>query len=381
MNVVGEVGNWIFNFLTSRVQHVMVGNKLSSPSPIKSGVPQGTVLGPILFLVYIQSISEIGLNSLLASFADDSKILHKIISDDDIHSLQNDLNKLFSWETASNMKFNLKKFVWVQYGRNQDLKHNYNYFSDEYGDIIVPSQSTRDLGIIINDDANYNTHINILCSKVSQKVGWLLRNFYNRSPQFMKWLWLTYIQPKIDYCSQLYGPNSGPMLLKLENLLKSFTKRIDGFRNKSYWDRLKALDLSSIGRRIQRYKCIYTWKIVNGLVNNCNLSWSYNEYTGTIINTISVGKYYKSLRSQSFQWIGPRLFNSLPRHIRDCKLPLSDFKSLLNEFLRQVPDCPVTRTLTPVPMDPHDCSPSNCITHWILYLKLSDRSGGKHSNS
>ena len=98
MNIIGEVGLWIFNFLTKRTQKVMVNDNLSSSSHIISGVPQGTVLGPMLFLIYIQSISDIDLTSILASFADDSKILHKISNEDDILSLQEDLNKLFDWE-------------------------------------------------------------------------------------------------------------------------------------------------------------------------------------------------------------------------------------------------------------------------------------------
>ena len=149
-----------------------------------SGVPQGTVLGPILFLIYIQSISDIELSSLLASFADDSKILHKISNEDDIISMQNDLHKLFDWEEASNMAFNLKKFVWVQYGRSQEIENSYNYFSNEFEHIITQSQNTKDLGITVNDEANYNDHINKICSKLTQKIGWFMINFIYRSPVF-----------------------------------------------------------------------------------------------------------------------------------------------------------------------------------------------------
>jgi len=133
-------------------------------------------LGPILFLMYIQSISELGLPSLLASFADDSKVCHKIVNEDDINLLQEDLNNLFDWETASNMAFNLKKLVWVQYGRLDKLKESYKYFSKDYNHILTQSQSTRDLGIITNSDTNHSDHITKICSKISQKVGWFLRN-------------------------------------------------------------------------------------------------------------------------------------------------------------------------------------------------------------
>ena len=106
MNIKGRVGRWLHNFLTDRTQRVLANCTLSSYSNITSGVPQGTVLGPILFLIYIQSLNEIGLNSILTSFADDSKILHPIKDIDDIISMQDDLLKLNLWESESNMVFN-----------------------------------------------------------------------------------------------------------------------------------------------------------------------------------------------------------------------------------------------------------------------------------
>ena len=189
----------------------------------------------------------------------------------------------------------------------------------------------------------------------------------------MKFLWLTYLQPNIDYCSQLYSPNQGPLLMKLENVLRSFTKRVKDISHLNYWERLKKLGISSVGRRFQRYKCIYTWKILNGHAQNCGLSWEYTKKSGTLCKTKKIGKFFQTQRSHSFQWIGPRLFNALPRHIRDSKSSPSIFKSEINQFFNMIPDCPTTRDLTPVPMDPYDCAPSNSIIHWIQYLKIGER--------
>ena len=133
------------------------------------------------------------------------------------------------------------------------------------------------------------------------------------------------------------------------------------------------MGISSIGRRFQRYKCIYVWKILNGYAQNCGLSWDYTDKAGTLCKTKKVGKFYQTQRSHSFQWIGPRLFNSLPRHIRDSKSSPNIFKSEINQFFNLIPDCPITRDLTPVPMDPYDCAPSNSIIHWISHLKIGER--------
>ena len=189
----------------------------------------------------------------------------------------------------------------------------------------------------------------------------------------MKFIWQTYLLPKIDYCCQLWGPTHGKNLQKLENILKSFTRKVEGISHLNYWDRLKFLDISSIGRRIERYRCIYTWKIVNGLAPNCNITWNISPDKGTQCNTIKVNKYYKNTRSQTFQYVGPRLYNSLPRYIRDFKGSKDEFKILLNEFLRKIPDNPLVADLIPEPCNPFNANPTNEIIHWIPLLGLHNR--------
>ena len=189
----------------------------------------------------------------------------------------------------------------------------------------------------------------------------------------MKFVWVTYIQPKIDYCSQLWGPTSGKNLTKIENLLKTFTQKVEGIRHLTYWERLKFLDISSIERRIECYRCIYTWKIVSGNALNYNLKWSHSDTKGTLCETIKVGSYYKTARSHSFQYSGPRLFNSLPRYVRDFRGNSSEFKVIINELLRKIPDQPMIDGLYPEPCHPHSASPTNNVSQWIQYLGLSNR--------
>ena len=113
----------------------------------------------------------------------------------------------------------------------------------------------------------------------------------------MKFVWNTYLQPKIDYYSQLWGPTSGRNLTKLENLMRSFTTKIEGIKHLDYWEILQLLDISSIGRRLERYCCIYTWKNITGNTLNCNIQWEVTENSGTLGKTIKVRKYLKSLCS------------------------------------------------------------------------------------
>ena len=94
------------------------------------------------------------------------------------------------------------------------------------------------------------------------------------------------------------------------------------------------------------------------------------------MNTLTVGKFSKQHRSQSFQYLGPRYFNNLPRHLRDSKDEFPIWKRKYNEFLRQIPDTPLTQDLTPEVCDRFTALPSNSLLNWIPYLKLENRRGG-----
>ena len=109
-------------------------------------------------------------------------------------------------------------------------------------DPIVPDEEVRDLGVMMNNKGNYSNHINYLCKKVKKQIGWILRSFKSRSVQFLRFVWRTYIGPILDYSSQLYSPNSGGSLMKLENLLKSFTLKAEGIGHLPYWDRLSIMN-------------------------------------------------------------------------------------------------------------------------------------------
>ena len=165
-------------------------------------------------------------NSIISLFADDTRITRVIKNEDDIEDFQNDLDKVFKWSSENNMVFNTTKFEVLKHGKNEDLKDNYNYFTPEYEDVIERKEILRDLGVMANDKANFEEHINKVCTSVTRKVGWILRSFSTRSTSFMKLMWKQLVQGHIDYGSQLWQPLQYVYLQKIENLQKTFTKRI-----------------------------------------------------------------------------------------------------------------------------------------------------------
>ena len=114
----------------------------------------------------------------------------------------------------------------------------------------------------MSDDASFSEHIAKVCKVVNQKCGWILRTFVCRKTFFMKLLWKSLVQPNIDYCSQLLMPYKSGEIEKIENLQKQFTKRIPEVQTLNYWERLKSLKMLSQERRMERYRILYTWKIL-----------------------------------------------------------------------------------------------------------------------
>lgn len=239
-------------------------------------------------------------------------------------------------------------------------------------DIIEEKEVLRDLGVIMNHKATFSDHIDKVCSQVIQKAGWILRTFQSRRTGFMKQLWKSLVQGHIDYCSQLYQPLQSGNLERIEMLQKTYTKRIPEVRNKNYWERLSFLKMNSQQRRLERYRIIYTWKVLEGIVPNCgiNKSESNSERAGRkcIIPIVksTTRQSVKTLRWQSFQVHGPQLFNSLPIYIRNMtKCSVLEFKEALDNYLTKIPDQPKVGGLIPQTCDLYNLSPSNSLVDQI----------------
>jgi hypothetical protein len=164
MGVGDKVGIWLHSFLSDRTQSVLVNGFLSEQCKVISSVPQGTVLGPILFLAHIADIDS-GLSSRVSSFADDTRISRQISSIIDFELLLFDLQKAYEWQQINNMMLNEKKFETLRYGKNKDIKLNTNYLTPT-GQHIESKKKVKDLGVIMNDTANFSDHIEYTCIKV-----------------------------------------------------------------------------------------------------------------------------------------------------------------------------------------------------------------------
>ncbi len=348
LGVRGKVLTWLNSFLTSRTQQVMVNGVLSHAAEVKSGVPQGSVLGPLLFLVLISDIDVNVLTSFLPSFADDTRVSNiRVYLGCHASALQGDLEVIYQWAIDNNMSFNNSKFELIRRGLDSTLKLCTNYTSSD-GSIIDDKDHVKDLGITMSSDCTFREHINKMCQSARNMCSWVLRTFKSRSSILMLTLWKSLVMPILDYCSQLWCPMLKGEIQQIEEIQKSFTRKIKMGDRGDYWNRLSSLRLYSLERRRERYRIIYVWKILEGLVPNlnknpirCTTSLRHGRMCAVPPTSNNVSTSLQSLRDGTLSIHGARLFNALPVQLRNMKgSPLPKFKEKLDNFLRTVPDEP-----------------------------------------
>ena len=346
MGINGRLGRWIYSFLTGRTQTVLVNGTKSSPSSVLSGVPQGSVIGPLLFLILIGDIDESITSSFLSSFADDTRVAKGIKSVEDSENLQRDLEILYKWALENNMKFNDVKFEVLRYGKDEVLKQQTKYLSNT-GQMIGEKSYVKDLGVYMSNTANFQENIFQIIMSTTQLSSWILRTFNSREAEVMLTLWKSLVIPRFDYCSQLYSPSKVSEIQQLELVQRSFLRRINGSSSTNYWQLLHQLNIHSLERRRERYQIIYIWKILEGLVPNLSTASSEiiskeNDRRGrTCYQRALYRSSYQQLRSNTLSVRGVKLFNCLPKNIRNIKNCTKEkFKSKLDSFLKQIPDEP-----------------------------------------
>ena len=342
MGIAGKIYEWIESFLLNRYQSVIVNGITSEPQKVLSGVPQGSVLGPLIFLIMIGDIDNETIHSIVKSFADDTRATKSINSMDDVQKLQSDLQLIYYWTVSNNMELNDIKFELLRYGLNQTIKDVTEYYTPQ-GKTITTKNTVKDLGVLMSDDCRFKQQINAISEKAKNLISWILRTFKTREYEVMITLYKSLVLPILEYCSVLWSPIDTGTIQQLEAIQWSFLRKIRGINCNNYWDCLKMLKMYSLQRRRERYRIIYTWKILENLVPNINGKIESKDHIrlGRVcINKFSNSKSQK-IRDGSVTIDGPRLFNSLPKHIRDLSgISLTKFKQSLDSYLANVADEP-----------------------------------------
>ena len=267
IGIDGRLLAWISSFLSDRVMQVSVHGHMSSTRDVYSGVPQGSVLGPLLFLVYINSIgSKLSCNYKI--FADDLKLFASVAQNScspypqSDQSLQCDIDVLFRTSVSWGLRMNTSKCAVLRFSRKFRNQSRPSYTLD--GTQLPVQHSQRDLGVLVDDSLKFHEHI----ASVAHKAGGLCHNFSKstvcRSSAFMMFLLKTHIRPVLEYASCLWCTGYTDDMRKLERVQRRWTKQIEGLEDRSYAERLKELYLYSVQGRLLRADLIEYWKIFHG---------------------------------------------------------------------------------------------------------------------
>ena len=173
----GLVCNWIKAWLTDRQQRVCLDGRYSRWTPVWSGVPQGSILGPILFLIFINYLDN-GLSSTVLKFADDTKLFRPINNYIDCQELQRDLDDVCIWASRWQMKFNVTKCKVMHYGHG-NIKHNYSM----EGVPVEEVDCEKDLGVTFSTDLKPTAHCKDIYSKANRMLGLLSRTIKHKTQQ------------------------------------------------------------------------------------------------------------------------------------------------------------------------------------------------------
>ena len=269
MGISGDLLAWISYFLTDRSQVTRVGHSVSEQLGLHSGVIQGSCLGPILFVLYINDVTSLfGNNVQCKLYADDVKLYSVIKSIDDQTDLQTALDGLKQWSDAWQLNISVGKCATLNIGHVSHC-HSTNINADQtysIGSEVLPAETVvKDLGVLTDNLLKYSDHINNIRSRALRLVGLLFKCFETRDTSVLVKAFVTYIRPIVEYASCVWSPTQIGLIEAVESVQRRFTKRLKGMDALTYSQRLKQLKLDSLELRRLRFDLILTYKIIFGL--------------------------------------------------------------------------------------------------------------------
>ena len=254
----GKVLQWIDAFLTGRTQRVSVRGAKSEVAEVVSGVPQGSVLGPILFIVYINDLPD-HVKCSIHMFADDTKIYSCVKNDKEAENIKDDLESLQAWSEKWLLRFNAGKC------KTMHLGHGNPTVRYQMGDTILGEiNDEKDLGVYLTPDLKPSMQSSKAAKKGMDCLRVIKRTFKYIDIESFQILYKTYVRPHMEYCVQAWSPWMEKDKQALEKVQRRATKMVPALRKLSYEERLKALDLFSLERRRERGDLIETFKIIKG---------------------------------------------------------------------------------------------------------------------
>ena len=284
-----------------------VNGEYSSTVPVLSGVPQGSVLGPALFLIFVADTSSI-VRNFVSLYADDTKLFTYILDADtanDLHSttsLQEDMNSLANFCDVMQMSYNIDKCHTLHLGsRNPKQQYTLPKMSNYRNDLngcsydytfhnLLQVQEEKDLGITIDDQLSFRKHISNKVSKANSMIFLMKNTFKYLDTEMFKLLYKSLIRPHLEYGSPVWSPTLKIDINNIEKVQRRATRLVPELAGQTYEERLQHLQIPTLQYRRLRSDLILIFKITKQLLDlDCNTHCSLCRH-GTLMLMPSLSK-------------------------------------------------------------------------------------------
>ena len=328
----GPLLGWLTSFLENRLQYVVVEGCLSNPNPVLSGVPQGTVLGPLLFLIYINDIADhLSPGSSLRLFADDSLLYRDIKTSEDSAILQKDLDSLQVWEKNNKMEFHPGKCQLIRLTNQRDpIQHVYNIHGIE----LDSFDSVKYLGVTIDSKLHWDVQCDNVFKKANGMLSFLERNFYKCSSSVKEQCFNALVRPILDYGATAWDPYRDYQVKKLENVNKRAARFVTGNHNRVHGEtekNMRTLGWPPLSERRARQKLIMLNKITSNQIDiprdDLRICYSPRFPLSYHLPSSSLDCHLNSFFPSTI-----RLWNSIPYVTQTSAISAAGFKRAMNDI-------------------------------------------------
>ncbi len=262
IGIKGVLLEWIKSYLSFRKQFVKVGDSISDDADIISGAPQGSVLGPLLFILYINDLPSHISHAFIRLYVDDVKLYLPVSSAYDAKLLQSDIDAIIKWSNENHLSLASHKCFALHLGFGE-----INYYSYYINGCLIKNKDViKDLGVFIDSRLDFKSHINSIVQRASVMSSSLFRSFRCRNRAFLVRLFNVFVRPLLEYACPVWSPHSFQLIDQIESVQRRFTKQLPGLANVSYSQRLSILKIDSLQLRRIVFDLVVLYKIIYGLI-------------------------------------------------------------------------------------------------------------------